>query len=163
MNYQDRIKELINSLKTICNEEESKDLSKILGKILSILYGKENINILNEEDIKYLNDKNFFDDLDTEYFINYLNYAKQGYYLSDSTLDNMLKILKTNAKRYNKINEKWKNNNTILNFIQVPGYLDTLDKNEIIKIVNIINNTDFDDNEKEDLLISLSINLNNKK
>lgn len=155
----DKLKSLINNF---LYENEEDKLGEELGKILSILYGKKSLTLLNENDFNYLNKKNIISDSENNILKLYYNIMTKGNLLSSSSIENMHKILEEVALKFKKINEEWNTINTCNKILKLSKDFNDLNENEINSIINLILNSNIDGDEKVNLLIDLSLSLSNK-
>lgn len=160
MNEIKRINNIINNYKFPFDYNERKVISEIVGKVINIYYGKESLSLLEENDVSFLREKNFINDLEKVILISYRHYVSFGHSLDETAKEKTIKILEKIAKKYQELEELLQYSNACKFTLSNEDDLNDLNAEDIQGITNLIINSNLSDTDKEELLIYLSLNLN---
>ena len=163
MNKQDKIKEFISNYDFEYTDKELNELLIIFGKVVNIMYGKDNIGVLNKSDIDYLKEKELIDDTVCNSITQYINHGKNGLEIKEKEEIKLNKTLAQIAISIRKVDKKWQQANMCNKLLREEMNINNLSEREIAVLVNMIIDSNKDEIEKEELLINLSLNLHRKK
>ncbi len=159
MNRQDSIKKFVNNFQFSYSDEELNKLAMIFDKIIKILYGNETLSILDKDDINHLKEQKLIEEIVGSLLIVYLGYVKSGGILKDDVKAKLYKMLEDVVVNLRKIDEKYQQAHMCNKLLQKETNINDLDEKDITILVNMIINSNISENEKEDLLMNISLSL----
>ncbi len=162
MNMQDNLKKFVSNFQFSYSEEELNTLAIIFDKIIKILYGNENLSVLEKSDINYLKDQKLVEEIVGNLIIVYIGYVKSGAVLKDDAKTKLYKMLEDIVINLRKINEKYQQARMCNKLLQNETNVNDLDEKDITTLVNMIINSNTNEKEKEDLLVNVSLSIHHE-